>query len=136
MYICIDFDGTIVDHDFPNIGNPVPNAIGWMKEFIRYDAKLILFTMRSEGGKDGDCLTPAVDYLKENGIELFGINVNPTQSSWTTSPKAYGNFYIDDLAVGCPLIQPLGFKRKCVNWNQIGPIVVQQLLISQLTSHV
>ena len=35
MYICIDFDGTIVDHKFPEIGQPVPGAIEWIKKMAR-----------------------------------------------------------------------------------------------------
>lgn len=31
MYICVDFDGTLVDHRYPEIGKPVPGAIGWLK---------------------------------------------------------------------------------------------------------
>jgi len=51
MYICIDFDGTIVDHRFPEIGPPVPGAVEWMLRFQEAGAKLILFTMRSDGGR-------------------------------------------------------------------------------------
>ena len=127
MYICIDFDGTIVDHRFPEIGPPVPGAVEWMKEFQVAGAKLILFTMRSDGGKNPIALLRAVDYLEENGIKLYGVNKNPTQVHWTSSPKAYGNIYIDDAAFGCPLIQPDGFNRPCVNWEIVGPGVMEKL---------
>jgi len=53
MYICIDFDGTIVEHRFPDVGSPVPGALEWMIEFQEAGAKLILFTMRSDGGRLG-----------------------------------------------------------------------------------
>lgn len=127
MYICIDFDGTIVDHRFPEIGPPVPGAVEWMKEFQEAGAKLILFTMRSDGGKNPIALLRAVDYLEENGIKLYGINKNPTQIHWTSSPKAYGNIYIDDAAFGCPLIQQDGFNRPCVDWEIVGPGVMEKL---------
>jgi hypothetical protein len=112
-YICIDFDGTIVEHKYPAIGEPVPMAIETMKELHEKGSKLILFTMRS-----GKPLDEAVDYLKENGIELYGVNKNPTQWSWTKSPKAYGNIYIDDAALGCPLIHPEE-GRPYVDWNKV-----------------
>jgi hypothetical protein len=127
MYICVDFDGTIVDHAFPKIGQPVPHAIKWLKRFTELGADLILFTTRSDGQKYGDVLTDAVNYLKENGIELFGVNKNPSQIAWTNSPKAYGHFYIDDAAVGCPLIHPAGFYRPCVNWKKVGKYVAAEL---------
>ncbi len=127
MYICIDFDGTIVDHRFPEIGPPVPFALEWMRKFQEAGAKLILFTMRSDSGKSGDSLTNAVRYLEENGIKLFGVNRNPTQVHWTSSPKAYGQLYIDDAAFGCPLIHPDGFHRPCVDWEIVGPGVMEKL---------
>lgn len=129
MYICVDFDGTIVDHTFPLIGEPVPHAIEWMKAFIRLGGKIILFTMRSDINQGEDYLTQAVKYLEKNGVELFGINRNPTQDKWTTSPKAYGHIYIDDAAFGCPMISPEGFNRPCVDWSKVGPAIESALRI-------
>lgn len=127
MYICIDFDGTVVDHRFPEIGPPVPGALEWLGRFQEAGARLILFTMRSDGGRNGDVLTEAVTYLEENGIQLYGININPTQVHWTSSPKAYGQLYIDDAAYGCPLIRLDGFQRPCVDWEAVGPGVMKML---------
>jgi hypothetical protein len=115
--ICIDFDGTIVEHDYPRIGKPVPLAIETMKGLQEQGALLILFTMRS-----GKYLQEAVDYLKDNGIELYGVNTNPSQSTWTQSPKAYGQIYIDDAALGCPTLVVDG-GRPMVDW-----IMVRQYL--------
>lgn len=123
MYICIDFDGTIVDHMYPHVGQPAPGAIAWIKRFQELGGKIILHTMRS-----GPHLRDAVDYLKQNNIELFGINKNPTQHEWTTSPKIYGHMYIDDAAIGTPMIHPTAFKRPCVDWEKIGPLVERKLL--------
>lgn len=123
MFICVDFDGTIVDHRFPNIGQPVPGAIFYMKEWRKRGAQLILFTMRS-----GTSLDEAVRFLISTGVELYGINENPSQGSWTTSPKAYGKIYVDDAAFGCPLIHPPGFARPCVDWTEVGPGVLDQLV--------
>jgi hypothetical protein len=127
MYICIDFDGTIVDHRFPEVGPPVPGALEWMRKFQAAGARLILFTMRSDGGRNGEALTAAVRYLEENGIQLYGVNKNPTQVHWTSSPKAYGQLYIDDAAFGCPLVEFEDFKRPCVDWDIVGPGVMKML---------
>jgi len=121
MYICLDFDGTVVDHRYPEIGPPVPHAIPWLKKLLRCNAKLILFTMRSDSEKNGPLLSEAVDYLPGNGITLYGVNRNPEQDRWTSSPKAYGEVYVDDAAFGCPLVQPKGFARPCVDWKKVGP---------------
>ena len=127
MYICIDFDGTIVDHRFPEVGPPVPGALEWMSKFQAAGARLILFTMCSDGGRNGEVLSAAVRYLEENGIQLYGINKNPTQVHWTSSPKAYGQLYIDDAAFGCPLVELDGFQRPCVDWDIVGPAVMEML---------
>lgn len=121
MYICVDFDGTVVDHRYPDIGQPVPGAIAWLKKLQRHGAKLILFTMRSNSPEGSFLLRDAVHYFEANGIRLYGVNRNPDQDSWTSSPKAYGDVYIDDSAFGCPLIQPKGFARPCVDWKVAGP---------------
>jgi len=128
MYICIDFDGTIVDHCYPEIGEEAPKAIFWLKRLQDIGAKLILFTMRSDTKVGGPMLTDAVDFLKSRGIELYGINKNPDQDSWTESPKAYAEVYVDDAAFGCPLIRPQGFRRPCVDWDTVGPALMEQVL--------
>ena len=131
MFICVDFDGTIVDHRFPEIGNPAPHAIEWLLRWQELGASLILFTMRSDGGRFGDVLSAAVAYLENNNIRFFGVNHNPQQSSWTSSPKAYGQIYIDDSAFGCPMIHPDGFARPCVDWSIVGPSIEKILFNAQ-----
>lgn len=126
MYLCVDFDGTIVDHRFPDIGPPVPGAIWWIKTLQKaLDAKIILFTMRSNREGERLVLTEATKYVLKAGINLFGVNENPDQHTWTSSPKVYGNFYIDDAAAGCPLIQLPGFARPCVDWEAVGVSILK-----------
>lgn len=128
MYICVDFDGTIVDHCYPEIGAEAPRALYWLRRLQERGAKLILFTMRSDTAIGGSMLTDAVDYLQRNGIELYGVNNNPDQQGWTASPKAYADIYVDDAAFGCPLIRPTGFNRPCVDWEKVGPTLMERLL--------
>ena len=123
MYICIDFDGTICDHAYPKIGIAVPNAVSYMRMFQDAGVDIILWTVR-----DGIELELAVNYVKTCGINLFGINENPAQKSFSNSPKAWGHLYIDDAAYGCPLIQPTGFLRPCVNWSIVGKDVMELIL--------
>ncbi len=128
MIICVDFDGTVVDHQFPEIGKPVPGAIKWMKKFNKYGARLILWTMRSDSRLFQTALSDAKKYLAAEGVELYAVNENPLQKSWTDSPKVHGNIYIDDSAFGCPLIFPKGFHRPCVDWEAVGPELERMLL--------
>ena len=114
MYIAIDFDGTCVTHDYPRIGKDI-GAIEVLKRLIKSGHKLILNTMRS--GKE---LQDAIDWFKENGIELYGANKNPSQKSWTNSPKVYAHMYIDDAALGCPLKMDLNLSdRPFVDWDGV-----------------
>lgn len=129
MEIGIDFDGTCVKHEFPEVGESVDHAVRVMRNLISKGHRLILFTMRSDienpKSKDeniipkgGNYLTAAVNWFKDNDLPLYGIQVNPTQKSWTHSPKAYCHLYIDDAALGCPLIYPEGEKPH-VNWIKV-----------------
>jgi hypothetical protein len=125
--IAVDFDGTIAQHEFPKIGPPVPGAFEWLRKYLELDAKLLLWTMRSDGQDVGDVLTQAIEFCRERGVEFHGHNVNPDQH-WSTSPKAYANVYIDDNAFGCPLITSSEYFRPCVNWSVVGPAVAAMIL--------
>ena len=127
MYICVDFDGTIVDHRFPYIGDPVPLAVKWLKRWHGLGARLILYTMRSDGAAHGTVLSEALAYLEEQGVSLFAVNENPDQRDWSLSPKPFAHIYVDDSAFGCPLIQPGGFARPCVDWSAVGPAVEERI---------
>jgi hypothetical protein len=113
MYIAIDFDGTCVTHDYPEVGKDI-GAVPVLKALVRNGHKIILNTMR-----DGKELGDAVAWCMKNGIELFGANDNYTQHRWTTSPKVYANLYIDDAAMGCFLCyNPELSDRPYVDWKE------------------
>ena len=46
MVIAVDFDGTIVEHRYPNIGEEKPFAIETLKMLIRDHHQLILWSVR------------------------------------------------------------------------------------------
>ena len=98
MYIAVDFDGTCVTHEYPKVGVDI-GAAPVLRRLVDSGHKIILNTMRS-----GKYLEDAELWFKHNNIPLFGSNINPTQRRWTDSPKVYANLYIDDAALGCPLI--------------------------------
>ena len=113
-YIAVDFDGTCVTHEYPNIGKDI-GAVPVLKKLTENGHKLILNTMRS-----GDELSDAVKWFEENEISLYGINNNPSQKFWTDSPKVYAHLYIDDAALGCPLKKdPTISDRPFVDWKVI-----------------
>lgn len=129
MTINIDFDGTCVTHEFPKVGKSI-GAEKVLKRLVENGHQLILFTMRSdriefnptqdENIQDvvGNFLTDAINWFDENKITLYGIQENPTQKMWTTSPKSYAEMMIDDSALGCPLIFDSRIScRPFVNWK-------------------
>lgn len=121
----IDFDGTCVTHAYPKIGFSI-GAEDVLRQLVAKGHRLILFTMRS-----GDTLKEAVDWFKEKDIPLFGINENPEQKSWTSSPKPYCNTYIDDAALGCPLVfnKKVPRERPWVDWPAVEHILKSRNLI-------
>lgn len=98
MIIAVDFDGTCVKHRYPMVGEDVDGAVSVLKELVRKGHKIILYTMRR-----GDTLDDAISWFIDNDIELWGINRNPEQYGWFSSPKVFANLYIDDAALGIPL---------------------------------
>lgn len=133
MDIIVDFDGTVVAHDFPKVGKDI-GAQKVLKQLVKKGHRLILFTMRCDHdssfemkgkqpditAKKGNYLTEAVNWFKKNDIPLYGIQTNPTQKNWTTSPKAYAPIMIDDSALGCPLKTDNSISHKpFVDWNMV-----------------
>jgi hypothetical protein len=129
LRIAVDFDGTLVDHQFPDIGPEVPGAFDWLRKFREAGAVLILWTMRStDRQKDGDVLDPAVQFCRQRGIEFDGVNFGPGDRSWTNSPKVYAHVYIDDAAMGFPLREnPRSGGRPFADWEVIGPAVMKMI---------
>lgn len=115
LVIAVDFDGTLVQHEYPGIGDPVPYAFETLRRCVERGALVILWTMRS-----GTNLADAVATCEDHGLKLHGVNENPAQHSWTKSPKAYAHVYVDDAALGCPLVASTG-GRSHVDWTAVAP---------------
>ena len=120
--IGIDFDGTVVTHMYPEVGKDI-GAVPVLKRLVDGGNRLILFTMRDS--KNGT-LQDAINWFKENGIELYGINTNPTQAEWTDSPKAHCNIYIDDAALGIPKKFDWETGRNYVDWKRVEKLLEKE----------
>lgn len=127
MIVAVDFDGTVVFHRYPKIGKDIPGAVETLKKLIAQGHNIVLFTMRCKQELDD-----AVKWFEEREIPLYGINVNPDQITWTDSPKAYAQLYIDDAGIGCPCgieipeeveIQ-MKNARLFVDWEKINEILI------------
>jgi len=111
--IAVDFDGTCVTHEYPEIGRDV-GAVPVLKELVAKGHRLALWTMRS-----GQYLEDAVNWFHKNEIHLSFANINPNQKEWTYSPKFYAHIYIDDAAVGAPLLLGREGERPFIWWDEV-----------------
>ena len=141
--INIDFDGTCVTHDFPRVGKEI-GAVPVLKRLVENGHQLILFTMRSDRTEKketndptiqdvtGEFLTDAVNWFKKNNIPLYGIQTNPTQHNWTTSPKSYAELMIDDSSLGCPLRYDVDMSnRPFVDWEAVEEALENMKLLTK-----
>jgi hypothetical protein len=112
LVIAVDFDGTCVKHAFPRVGEDI-GAVPVLKKLVEAGAKLILWTMRDKGS-----LFNAVQWFKQNEITLYGVQRNPIQHEWTSSPKCYASLFIDDAALGAPLIYEDG-EKPYIDWKKV-----------------
>jgi hypothetical protein len=141
--INVDFDATCVTHSFPDLGKEI-GAAPVLKTLTENGHRLILFTMRSDNNsiptvhsdsadivpEKGDFLKQAVDWFASHNIPLYGIQENPTQKSWTTSPKSYAQLMIDDSALGCPLMTNPISDRPFVDWYVVMELLYDKNLIT------
>lgn len=101
--ICVDFDGTIVHHSFPRIGEPLPEAFEVLKELKAAGFRLILWTCREdENGKN--YLTDAIDFCRRNGVEFDAHNETIAEAEFRADNvdlrKPYCHYFIDDRNIG------------------------------------
>jgi hypothetical protein len=132
LVIGLDFDGTCVTHDYPEIGKDI-GAVPVLKQILANGHKLMLWTMRgNKSQKERQTLSEAVDWLKENDIQLWGINNNPTQtaSGWSNSHKQHANLYIDDAALGAPLKVDLELSpTPFIDWVKVEEMLKENNII-------
>lgn len=98
MTIAIDFDGTIVEHRYPEIGPEIPFAIDTLKMLINDRHRLILWSVR-----EGVLLEEAVEYCRKRGVEFYAVNKDYPEEKMTDrnfSRKLKVDLFIDDRNLG------------------------------------
>ena len=95
--IAIDFDGTIVEDKYPDIGKPLMFAFETMKRMQEDGHRLVLWTYRK-----GKKLDEAVEFCKKNGIEFYAVNKNFVEEDYTPDVprKLKADIFIDDRNIG------------------------------------
>jgi len=108
--IAVDFDGTIVEDEYPSIGKPRLFAFDTLKKLQSEGHRLILWTYRN-----GKHLEDAVKFCEENGIKFYAVNKSFPEESFDPkySRKINADYFIDDRNIG-------GF----LGWGEIYQLLV------------
>ncbi|MCP9198433.1 hydrolase [Gramella sp. GC03-9] len=97
LTIAVDFDGTIVENRFPEVGKPILFAFESLKKLQEEGHRLILWTYRH-----GSKLDEAVEFCKKNGLEFYAINKSYPEEEFdnSISRKILADIFIDDRNLG------------------------------------
>lgn len=118
--IAVDFDGTIVTNEYPNIGEELPFATETLRMLIRDHHRVILWSVR-----EGKLLQDAIDWCRERGVEFYAVNRDyPEEEKEKNnhySRKLKADYFIDDRGIG-------GLP----DWGQIYQIISQGKSYRQL----
>ena len=94
MTIAVDFDGTIVRHRYPAIGEEIPFATQTLKKLIEERHQLILWSVR-----EGKLLDEAVEWCRQRGVNR-DCPEGDIQLNEHFSRKLKVDLFIDDRNVG------------------------------------
>ena len=99
MIIAVDFDGTILSHEYPKIGKEIPFATQTLKMLAKDGHRLILWTVR-----EGRLLEEAVKWCNERGVDFYAVNKDYPEEELDNnnhySRKLKADIWIDDRNVG------------------------------------
>lgn len=102
--ICVDFDGTLCDHEFPGIGAPKAGAKEALAMFRRLGYHVMIWSCRTSGyftkefgygeeaGTERITARNMVAWLLARGIEFDSVDDG-------TKGKPWADFYIDDRGI-------------------------------------
>ena len=99
MTIAVDFDGTIVEHKYPEIGAELPFATETLRMLIKDRHRLILWSVR-----EGELLDEAIQWCRERGVEFYAVNRDYPEETidnnqhYSRKPKV--DVWIDDRNLG------------------------------------
>ena len=98
MTIDVDFDGTIVEHRYPKIGEEIPFATETLKILAQERHKLILWTVR-----EGELLEEAIEWCRQRGVFFYSVNKDYPEEEKSHngfSRKLKADLFIDDRNLG------------------------------------
>lgn len=99
MTIAVDFDGTIVEHRYPEVGRELPFAIETLIKLREEGHKLILWSVR-----EGELLDDAINFCRKRGLEFYAVNRDYPEETEDGnrhfSRKLKADLFIDDRNLG------------------------------------
>ena len=98
MTIAVGFDGTIVEHRYPKIGEEIPFATETLKILAQERHKLILWTVR-----EGELLEEAIEWCRQRGVFFYSVNKDYPEEEKSHngfSRKLKADLFIDDRNLG------------------------------------
>lgn len=122
LKIAVDFDGTIVEHKYPEIGKEILFAFETLRALQKQKHQLILWTYRS--GKE---LEEAVEFCRRNGVEFYAINASYPEEEFDEeydSRKIDCDIFIDDRNIGG--LPPWGEIYQMIN-PAVAPTLEEEL---------
>ena len=97
--IAVDFDGTIVEHRYPEIGKELPFATETLRTLIKEHHRLILWSVR-----EGKLLQDAIDWCHEHGVDFWAVNRDYPEEEENKnnhfSRKIKADYFIDARNIG------------------------------------
>ena len=123
----LDFDGTVVEHQYPAIGRCNSGCLEVIDKLNRAGHEIVLNTMRVEFGNG--TLTDALEFLNHsltnlnNNAQIYSFKhtdhkYDPTIWNWDLHFKTE-RIFIDDVCEGIPLKAGLTSSRKMVDWDKL-----------------
>ncbi len=115
LKIAVDFDGTIVEHKYPEIGKEILFAFDTLKALQKQHHQLILWTYRT--GKE---LDDAVEFCREHGVEFYAVNSSYPEEEYDSdfvSRKIDADIFIDDRNIGG--LPPWGEIYQMINPQEV-----------------
>ncbi|MCF2655154.1 hypothetical protein I6E46_09395 [Prevotella loescheii] len=129
MIIAVDFDGTIVEHEYPKIGKEKIFATETLRQLINDGHRLILWTVR-----EGKLLDEAVEWCRQRGVEFYAVNKDFPEENISKneqfSRKIKADVWIDDLNVGG--LPDWGTIYRIITEKKTLQQVMEEKLVNQL----
>jgi hypothetical protein len=110
--IAVDFDGTIVEDEYPQIGKAKLFAFETLLKLQDQGHRIILWTYRS-----GRSLDAAISYCNEKGVQFYTVNKSFPEEEFNEgySRKISADLFIDDRNIG-----------GLIGWGEIYQLLIKE----------